>query len=46
MTRRRTQPEQDRSEAVLEVLKEGAGQAAATELYLHELDLQAGDPRG
>ncbi len=33
-------------EAVLEVLKEGAGQAAATELYLHELDPHAEDPRG
>lgn len=33
-------------EAVLEVLKEAAGQAAVTELYLHELDPHAADPRG
>lgn len=33
-------------EALRDTLRDGAGQAAATELYLHELDPQADDPRG
>ena len=37
---------QETSETLLEVLRNGAEQAAETELYLHEIDPQGDDPRG